>query len=116
MGHVEASAVNDNDSIIINSNDNLTGTNVNSNYLSVNKLGNDLIFAHINCASVLKNIDQICDIINIFKLYILSLNVLGPLCYKLITIVNCYLETGLTCFVYCPKALYLFIFIVWLPL
>ena len=43
-------------------------------------------------------------------------NVIGPLCYKLITIVNCYLETGLTCFVYCPKALYLFIFIVWLPL
>ena len=41
---------------------------------------------------------------------------LGPLCYKLITIVICYLETGLTCFVYCPKALYLFIFIVWLPL
>ena len=40
---------------------------------------------------------------------------LGPLCYKLITIVNCYLETGLTCFVYCPKALYLIIFIVWLP-
>ena len=39
--------------------------------------------------------------------------VLGPLCYKLITIVNCYLETGLTCFVYCPKALYLFFFIVW---
>ena len=33
-----------------------------------------------------------------------------------ITVVNCYLETGLTCFVYCPKALYLFIFIVWLPL
>ena len=26
--------------------------------------------------------------------------VLGPLCYKLITIVNCYLETGLNCFVY----------------
>ena len=41
---------------------------------------------------------------------------LGPLCNKLITIVNCYLETGLTCFVYCPKALYLFIFIVWIPL
>ena len=39
--------------------------------------------------------------------------VLGPLCYKLITIVNCYLEAGLTCFVYCPKALYLIIFIVW---
>ena len=38
---------------------------------------------------------------------------LGPLCYKLITIVNCYLEAGLTCFVYCPKALYLIIFIVW---
>ena len=30
--------------------------------------------------------------------------VLGPLYYKLITIVNCYLKTGLTCFVYCPKA------------
>ena len=42
--------------------------------------------------------------------------VLGPLCYKLITIVNCYLETGLTCFVYYPKALYLFIFTVWLLL
>ena len=41
--------------------------------------------------------------------------VLGPLCYKLITIVNCYLETGLTCFVYCSKALYLIIFIVWHP-
>ena len=40
---------------------------------------------------------------------------LGPLCYKLITIVNCYLEAGLTCFVYCPKALYLIIFIVWHP-
>ena len=25
--------------------------------------------------------------------------VLGPLCYKLITIVNCYLETGLLCIV-----------------
>ena len=37
---------------------------------------------------------------------------LGPLCYKLITIVNCYLEADLTCFVYCPKALYLIIFIV----
>ena len=41
--------------------------------------------------------------------------VLGPLCYELITIVNCYLEAGLTCFVYCPKALYLIIFIVWHP-
>ena len=40
---------------------------------------------------------------------------LGPLCYKLITIVNCYLEADLTCFVYCPKALYLIIFIVWHP-
>ena len=40
---------------------------------------------------------------------------LGPLCYKLITIVNWYLEAGLTCFVYCPKALYLIIFIVWHP-
>ena len=39
--------------------------------------------------------------------------VLGPLCYKLITIANCYLEAGLTCFAYCPKALYLFFFIVW---
>ena len=45
-----------------------------------------------------------------------DIHVLGPLCYKLITIVNCYLETGFTCFVYCPKALYLFIFIVWLLL
>ena len=26
--------------------------------------------------------------------------VLGPLCYKLITTVNCYLETGLSCIVY----------------
>ena len=26
--------------------------------------------------------------------------VLGPLCYKLITIVNYYLETGLSCIVY----------------
>ena len=42
--------------------------------------------------------------------------VLGPLCYELITIVSCYLETDLTCFVYYPKALYLFIFIVWLLL
>ena len=25
---------------------------------------------------------------------------LGPLCYKLITIVNCYLEADLTCFAY----------------
>ena len=25
---------------------------------------------------------------------------LGPLCYKLITVVNCYLETGLSCIVY----------------
>ena len=41
--------------------------------------------------------------------------VLGPLCYKLITIVNCYLEAGLTCFVYYPKALYLILFIVWHP-
>ena len=31
--------------------------------------------------------------------------VLGPLCYKLITIVNCYLETGLTCFVYFAQKL-----------
>ena len=38
--------------------------------------------------------------------------VLGPLCCKLITIVNCYLEADLTCLVYCPKALYLFFFIV----
>ena len=29
---------------------------------------------------------------------------LGPLCYKLITIVNCYLETGLTCFCLLPKS------------
>ena len=27
---------------------------------------------------------------------------LGPLCYKLITVVNCYLETGLTCLL--PKS------------
>ena len=26
--------------------------------------------------------------------------VLGPLCYKLFTVVNCYLETGLSCIVY----------------
>ena len=45
----------------------------------------------------------------------LALQVLGPLCYKLIIIVNCYLEADLTCFVYCPKALYLIIFIVWHP-
>ena len=40
--------------------------------------------------------------INVFQI-MQTLNgggVLGPLCYKLITIVNCYLETGLTCFVY----------------
>ena len=42
--------------------------------------------------------------------------VLGPLCYKLITIVNCYLETGLTCFVYYPKASNMLIVIVLLPL
>ena len=42
--------------------------------------------------------------------------VLGPLCYKLITIVNCYLEADLTCFVYCPKALYQFIVFELLPL
>ena len=30
---------------------------------------------------------------------ILNLDLLGLLCYKLITIVNCYLETGLTCIV-----------------
>ena len=29
-----------------------------------------------------------------------SFIVLGPLCYKLITIVKCYLETGLSCIVY----------------
>ena len=47
-------------------------------------------------------------------LHLVNNNILlGPLCYKLITIVNCYLEAGLTCFVYCPKALYLIIFIVW---
>ena len=51
---------------------------------------------------------------NIFK-FICENTMLGPLCYKLITIVNCYLEAGLTCFVYCPKALYLIIFIVWHP-
>ena len=42
--------------------------------------------------------------------------VLGPLCYNLITVVNCYLETGLTCFVYCPKASYVFIVFELLPL
>ena len=30
--------------------------------------------------------------------------VLGPLCYKLITTVNCYLETGLSCIAYWPKS------------
>ena len=60
----------------------------------------------------LMNEQQICSQNNSFPQKIL----LGPLCYKLITIVNCYLETGLTCFVYYPKALYLFIFIVWLLL
>ena len=30
--------------------------------------------------------------------------VLGPLCYKLITIANCYLETGLSCIVYSLKS------------
>ena len=30
--------------------------------------------------------------------------VLGPLCYKLITIINCYLETGLICFCLLPKS------------
>ena len=39
---------------------------------------------------------------------------LGPLCYKLITIVNCYLETGLSCIV--VKALYQFIVFELLPL
>ena len=38
--------------------------------------------------------------------------VLGPLCYKFITIVNYCVETGWTCFVYWPKALYKLIFIV----
>ena len=42
--------------------------------------------------------------------------VLGPLCYKLITIVNYCVETGLTCLVYCPKALYMLIVIERLPL
>ena len=32
--------------------------------------------------------------------YLEKLLLLGPLCYKLITIVNCYLETGLSCIVY----------------
>ena len=54
--------------------------------------------------------------INLFANYANSGGgVLGPLCYKLITIVKCYLEADLTCFVYCPKALYLIIFIVWHP-
>ena len=30
--------------------------------------------------------------------------VLGPLCYKLITIVNCYLEADLICFCLLPKS------------
>ena len=40
------------------------------------------------------------------RVLILLCVLLGPLCYKLIIIVNCYLETGLTCFAYLPKALY----------
>ena len=50
-----------------------------------------------------------------FECLLPKFQLLGPFCYKLITIVNCYLEAGLTCFVYCPKALYLIIFIVWHP-
>ena len=42
--------------------------------------------------------------------------VLGPLCYKLITIVNCYLEADLTCFVYNPKASNMLIVFELLPL
>ena len=66
------------------------------------------------------NYNNNINIIIIIKLHIKNNNkteylLLGPLCYKLITIVNCYLETGLTCFVYYPKALYLIIFIVWHP-
>ena len=38
------------------------------------------------------------------KFNLTLLDLLGPLCYKLITIVNCYLETGLTCFVYYLKS------------
>ena len=59
-----------------------------------------------------KRIIQNTTCVNIFG-HCGELVVLGPLCFKLITIVNCYLEAGLTCFVYCPKALYLFFFIVW---
>ena len=41
-----------------------------------------------------------CYMINLFANYANGGGVLGLLCYKLITIVNCYLETGLTCIVY----------------
>ena len=43
--------------------------------------------------------------INVFANYANSKRrgVLGPLCYKLITFVNYYLETGLTCFLL-PKS------------
>ena len=55
---------------------------------------------------------RLCEVLD--RLHnLIQLDMLGPLCYKLITIVNCYLETDLTCFVYCLKALYLIIFIVW---
>ena len=65
----------------------------------------------------LKFLYIVCYMINVFANYAINGGgVLGPLCYKLITIVNCYLETGLACFVYYPKALYLSIFIVWLLL
>ena len=38
---------------------------------------------------------------------------LGPICYKVITIFNYYAESGLSCFLFIdPKALFLFIFIV----
>ena len=44
--------------------------------------------------------------INVFANYANSNagGMIGPLCYKLIAIVNCYLETGLTCFVFFLKS------------
>ena len=41
--------------------------------------------------------------------------VLGPLCYKLITVANCYLESGLSCIFFYPKASHMFIVIERLP-
>ena len=85
-----------------------------------NKLGThtriELLFqSHENLVRVFNLIfNLISEFFEIFQQVSLN-NMLGPLCYKLITIVNCYLEADLTCFVYCPKALYLIIFIVWHP-